>query len=27
VREKGELPTEAAVRETKEETGLKIKIK
>jgi len=25
--EKGELPTEAAVRETKEETGLKIKIK
>ncbi len=24
--EKGELPTEAAVRETKEETGLKIKI-
>ncbi len=25
--EKGELPTEAAVREAKEETGLKIKIK
>lgn len=25
--EEGELPTEAAVRETKEETGLKIKIK
>jgi len=25
--EKGELPTEAAIRETREETGLKIKIK
>jgi ADP-ribose pyrophosphatase YjhB (NUDIX family) len=25
--EEGELPTEAAIRETKEETGLKIKIK